>query len=101
MTELIKILDGMILESAAQAMITSEVVLGPAVDGGYYLIGLKAPRPSLFSGIAWSSAAVLAQTRENVRKSHLSCHELPWLEDVDDAASLSRAWESCRLPVSA
>ncbi len=94
-------MDGMILAAAAQAMQTAEVVLGPAVDGGYYLIGLKAPHPSLFCGIAWSTAAVLAQTRALVRKNRLRCHELPWLEDVDDAASLSRAWENCRLPVTA
>ena len=94
-------LDCLILESAAQAMRTSAVVLGPAIDGGYYLIGLRKPQPDLFTGIAWSTPAVLAQTRDKLRKSHLSCHELPWLEDVDDAASLSRAWESCRSPVTA
>ena len=83
-------LDGMILESAAQAMKISEVVLGPAVDGGYYLIGLKAPQPDLFAGIAWSTPAVLGQTREKVRAAGLRASELPVLEDVDDAGSWAR-----------
>ena len=42
----------------------SEVVLGPALDGGYYLIGLTRPTEDLFAGIPWSTDQVLAATRQ-------------------------------------
>lgn len=45
------------------------VVLGPALDGGYYLVGLKRPHPRLFQGIAWSTRDVLSSTLERDRKS--------------------------------
>lgn len=44
----------------------AEVVLGPATDGGYWLIGVGRGEPALFEGVAWSTAAVLAQTRARV-----------------------------------
>lgn len=83
-------LDGSILLAAAQALTQSDVVLGPALDGGYYLIGLKAPCPALFAGISWSTAAVRAQTRDRIERQKLRVVELPVLEDVDDAASWAR-----------
>lgn len=83
-------LDGTLLLTAAQALTQADVVLGPALDGGYYLIGLKAPCPVLFAGIPWSTAAVLAQTRLRIQRQNLRMVELPVLEDVDDAASWAR-----------
>lgn len=66
------------------------VVLGPAEDGGYYLLGIKAPHVHLFEDIAWSTGAVAAQTRERARTLGLPVVELdPWY-DVDDAAALVR-----------
>jgi rSAM/selenodomain-associated transferase 1 len=66
------------------------VVLGPADDGGYYLIGVKQPHAHLFSDIAWSTDAVAAQTRARAREAGIPLTELsPWY-DVDDAESLSR-----------
>jgi rSAM/selenodomain-associated transferase 1 len=64
------------------------VVLGPSQDGGYYLIGLKRPHPSLFDRIAWSTAEVLAQTIERAREINLPVELLPLWYDVDDAAAL-------------
>ncbi|MDX2205954.1 MAG: TIGR04282 family arsenosugar biosynthesis glycosyltransferase, partial [Hyphomicrobiaceae bacterium] len=64
------------------------VVLGPALDGGYYLIGLKRPHAHLFADIPWSTSDVLARTRERARELALPVVELPAWYDVDDAATL-------------
>ncbi len=77
---------------AAQALETpgDRVVLGAAEDGGYYLIGMKAPHAPLFADVAWSTDAVAAQTRERARVLGLPVVELdPWY-DVDDRAALHR-----------
>ncbi len=65
-------------------------VLGPAEDGGYYLLGLKARHAALFTGIDWSTAAVAEQTRARAAAIGLELVELePWY-DVDDRAALRR-----------
>ncbi|HEX5325473.1 MAG TPA: TIGR04282 family arsenosugar biosynthesis glycosyltransferase [Acetobacteraceae bacterium] len=74
------------------------IVLGPAEDGGYYLLGVKAPHAALFEDIAWSTAAVAAQTRERARDLGLDIVELPPWYDVDDRASLDRLLEEFRTP---
>jgi rSAM/selenodomain-associated transferase 1 len=66
------------------------VVLGPADDGGYYIVGMKAPHAGLFEDIAWSTASVAAQTRQRAYTLGLPITELdPWY-DVDDAPALCR-----------
>jgi uncharacterized protein len=65
------------------------VVLGPATDGGYYLIGLKLPHRHLFHDIAWSTERVYRQTAERAASIGLELVTLPAWYDVDDAASLS------------
>jgi uncharacterized protein len=65
------------------------VVLGPATDGGYYLIGLKHPHRQLFHEIAWSTERVYRQTAERAASIGLELVTLPAWYDVDDAASLS------------
>jgi rSAM/selenodomain-associated transferase 1 len=64
------------------------VVLGPATDGGYYLVGLKHPHRHLFQDIAWSTERVFAQTAERAASIGLELVRLPAWYDVDDAASL-------------
>ena len=64
------------------------VVLGPATDGGYYLIGLKHPHRQLFHEIDWSTERVYRQTAERARSIGLELVTLPAWYDVDDAASL-------------
>jgi hypothetical protein len=83
-------LDGECLVEAARHLETADVVLGPAVDGGYYLIGLRRPEPGLFTHIAWSSEKVLSQTLSRASASGLSVRLLPLREDVDDRESLLR-----------
>jgi uncharacterized protein len=62
-------------------------VLGPADDGGYYLLGLKQAHRPLFDGIAWSTEHVARQTRERAEAIGLEVHVLPRWYDVDDRAA--------------
>ncbi len=66
------------------------IVLGPAEDGGYYLIGMTAPHAHLFEDIAWSTDRVAAQTRDRAAALGLEVTELPPWYDVDDPPSLAR-----------
>jgi len=74
-----------LIQEAFTALGEHDVVLGPALDGGYYLIGLAAPQPDLFRGISWSTAAVAVQTRARAKACGLSCRVLKPLRDVDTA----------------
>jgi len=60
-------------------------VLGPAADGGYYLIGLKHPHRPLFTRIDWGSNTVAASTRQRAAELGLPIMDLPEWYDVDDA----------------
>jgi rSAM/selenodomain-associated transferase 1 len=64
------------------------VVLGPADDGGYYLLAMKAPHAVLFRDIDWSTERVAAQTSARAAELGLELVTLPSWYDVDDAASL-------------
>jgi hypothetical protein len=75
------------------------MVLGPAEDGGYYLIGLKTVEPRLFEGIAWSTPVVAEQTLARARDIGLQAVLLPPWFDVDDGASLARLLRPGREPV--
>lgn len=75
-------------EQAFDKLKEVDCVLGPATDGGYYLIGLRRPMPSLFENIAWSGANVLVQTVQRATAAGLSLDLLtPWY-DVDDLKGL-------------
>jgi len=73
-----------------------DLVLGPARDGGYYLIALNRPRPQLFQGVPWSTPAVLAATVELASGLGLSVHRLEVLSDVDTPDDLRREWPRLR-----
>jgi hypothetical protein len=81
-----------VLVDAARRLLSpgDRVVLGPADDGGYYLIGLKNAHRQLFEDIAWSTPQVLAQTEERARELGLTVIKLPVWYDVDDMESLRR-----------
>ena len=83
-------LDGQLVRASFQLLMTSPAVIGPAEDGGYYLIGLRAPGAPLFDGIEWSSERVLAQTEALARAQGLSSAYLPELNDVDTVEDLVR-----------
>lgn len=77
------------VEEAFARLGSNDVVLGPAEDGGYYLVGLKEPH-DIFSGVAWSTGVVLAQTLEKARVRGLSVHLLPTTFDVDQVEDLAK-----------
>ncbi len=79
-----------LISIAHRALETSDVVLGPAEDGGYYAIGLRAPAPAVFEGIEWSTPRVLEQTLARCAAAGLEVFFLPYWYDVDDAAGLER-----------
>jgi uncharacterized protein len=81
-----------LLVRAARALAEDgdRVVLGPAEDGGYYLVGMKAPHTHLFEDIDWSTSRVAEQTRQRARALGLAIDELDTWYDVDDAAALHR-----------
>ncbi|MCU1247650.1 MAG: glycosyltransferase [Edaphobacter sp.] len=64
------------------------IVLGPAHDGGYYLIGLKRAHAELFANITWSTSAVFAETIAAAKAADLEAIILPLWYDVDDSATL-------------
>lgn len=66
------------------------VVLGPARDGGYYLVGLKRPHPRLFEDIAWSTPEVLACTLRRAEEIGLPAVLLPTWYDVDEPQDVLR-----------
>ena len=72
-----------IVEKGFQNLADSDLVLGPALDGGYYLIGLKKEDPALFSQIPWGLDQVLDQTLKRAGKLGLSVYLLEPLADVD------------------
>jgi uncharacterized protein len=74
----------------AAEMAATRIVVGPAEDGGYYLIGLARPIPELFTDVPWGSDAVLETTRERARVLGLAMHLLPRTFDVDEPQDLER-----------
>ena len=64
------------------------IVLGPAYDGGYYLIGVREPKPELFSNIEWGTEKVLSQTIDKINAAGLSLGLLPMLRDIDRVEDL-------------
>ncbi len=78
------------LAEARDALSVQDAVLGPALDGGYLLIGLTQPQPALFTGMPWGSDRVLEITRQRLRAAGLTWHELPPLADLDRPEDLAR-----------
>ena len=76
------------IRHAFQRLKHRDVVLGPAMDGGYYLVGARAPEPSLFVDLPWGDPGVFARTVAAVRDAGRSLALLPPWYDVDDPSSL-------------
>ena len=79
------------IDDAFEKLSKSDLVLGPAEDGGYYLIGLNKAHCGLFENIEWSSDSVLQLTIESAKKLQLSYELLPSWYDVDNKETLIRA----------
>jgi glycosyltransferase A (GT-A) superfamily protein (DUF2064 family) len=89
-------LPGHLLGMAHRALATHDAGIGPALDGGYYLIGLTGHQPALFEGIDWSTGRVLQQTLDRARAANLRVFCLPYWYDVDTAADLDRLRRDAR-----
>jgi rSAM/selenodomain-associated transferase 1 len=76
------------LKMAGKNLEDYDVVLGPTVDGGYYLIGLRTPMPELFEDIPWSTNRVFALTELKIREMGLKLKVLPMLRDLDTVEDL-------------
>ncbi len=78
------------IEQAFSALVNADLVHGPAVDGGYYLVGESIHHPQLYQGIAWSTGKVLEQTLAKAARLDLRSVLLePW-DDLDDLSALRR-----------
>ena len=88
-------IDRAYLQSALEGLDEAPLVLGPALDGGYVLIGAREVRPELFARISWGTEAVLTQTRERLEELGWRWRELPALGDVDRPEDLP-AWRALR-----
>jgi rSAM/selenodomain-associated transferase 1 len=86
-------------EAALRALADHEVALGPSHDGGYWLIGVRAPEPQLFTDVAWSTPSVLETTERRLAGRRVA--RLPGHDDVDDAPSLARLADGLRHDPSA
>jgi uncharacterized protein len=79
------------LRTAAAALREGmDVVITPAEDGGYVLIGMSQAHPALFSDISWGESTVMVQTRQRLRAQNLAWHELATLWDLDRPEDLPR-----------
>ena len=84
-------LDPARIPEAIAALESCDVVLGPAEDGGYYLIGTRGDRSEIFDGIPWSTGRTLEATLARARSLGCAVHLLAPHYDIDDAATLARA----------
>jgi len=82
-------LDAVTLMQAFESLHSHDIVLGPAMDGGYYLIGLSRFIPQIFQGIAWGTGEVLAQTLAVAGSESLTVAQLPELRDIDRPEDLA------------
>ncbi|HHM12106.1 MAG TPA: DUF2064 domain-containing protein [Planctomycetaceae bacterium] len=89
-----------LLQEADAALEHSDVVLGPAHDGGYYLIGMRRFDRRLFEGISWGSSEVLSQTRARAASLRWRVAQLKRLTDVDTWQTLAAWHRRCRLEES-
>ena len=76
------------MAEAARRIMDHDAVLIPAADGGYVLIGLKAPCPGVFAPMAWSTSVVAAETLQRLTALKKRVWLGPTLHDIDDAADL-------------
>jgi rSAM/selenodomain-associated transferase 1 len=79
-----------IITDAFTHLETHDVVIGPAEDGGYYLLGMTTLHPEFFIGKLWSTADVLPDTLRDMERLGLSCTQLPVLTDLDNEEDFQR-----------
>jgi rSAM/selenodomain-associated transferase 1 len=83
-------LDSSHIASAISALNSNEVVIGPAYDGGYYLIGMKRAKPELFTDMPWSTDQVMPETLSRLAKQGIEPVLIETLHDCDRPEDLQR-----------
>jgi rSAM/selenodomain-associated transferase 1 len=80
------------IEEAFQSLKRMDAVIGPAYDGGYYLIGFKDKTfsPQVFEGIAWGTKSVFDETMKKLKRFRRAVHTLPCQRDIDTVEDLKR-----------
>jgi rSAM/selenodomain-associated transferase 1 len=77
-----------LLNDAFEALLAGDMVIGPSNDGGYYLLGLNEPQPSLFEAVQWSTDSVLETTLAKAATANMNVIQLETLADIDHWADL-------------
>lgn len=85
------------LDQAIRSLSAHDVVVGPAADGGYYLLGMKEPHAELFTGIPWSTSETYAATFQAINRMHLDWAALKTLSDIDTEPDLRKYPSLCNL----
>ncbi|MBD0367430.1 MAG: TIGR04282 family arsenosugar biosynthesis glycosyltransferase [Flavisolibacter sp.] len=81
-----------IIKEAFELLTDNDIIIGPAHDGGYYLLAMKESVKSVFEGIEWSTEKVLIQTLVQIKKHHYSYSLLPELKDMDTIQDVPEEW---------
>lgn len=91
-----------VIEEAFTALLTNDAVIGPADDGGYYLIGFrkKSFEPGIFHDMVWSTRTVFRETTDKLLGASLKFHVLPELTDVDTVEDLKTLLSQVKGPAS-
>ncbi len=79
-----------IIEAFEQLTSQNQVVIGPATDGGYYLIGMSQLQPKLFEDVNWGSENVLTETLARAGEARLTISQLPLWHDIDSPQDLEK-----------
>jgi hypothetical protein len=82
-------LDEKMIAAAFLKLNDYDIVIGPALDGGYYILGMQSPFKNLFENITWSSSSVLNETNKQIEQQKLSLFLLPSLNDVDEEKDIT------------
>lgn len=78
-----------IINNAFELLENNDLVIGPALDGGYYLLGMKTLHNCIFENKSWSTDLLLAETLESLKKENLSVQLVPKLSDIDTETDLT------------
>ncbi|HET6273917.1 MAG TPA: TIGR04282 family arsenosugar biosynthesis glycosyltransferase [Bacteroidota bacterium] len=81
-------LQASMVNNAFNRLANHDIVVGPSLDGGYFLLGMTAPIKDVFNGVEWSTDQVFDGTMARIRQLDLSCSVLPALADIDTEQDL-------------
>lgn len=79
-----------IIDHSFHLLSNNDVILGPAIDGGYYLLGMKSTSPSIFESMPWSESNLYEKTIEKLNQLNFTHSSLIQLEDIDTEEEWNR-----------